>query len=66
MRFLSWFIWVPFLVAVSVFAISNRDFIQIDLWPTDYTVEMPLTLFGFVIFVFGYLLGYIISKINSL
>lgn len=34
----------PFLLIIVVFALSNRQPAQLGLWPTDYSVTVPLAL----------------------
>lgn len=35
---------VPLLLLVVLFALSNREPVRLGLWPTDYAVQMPLSL----------------------
>jgi len=58
-KFFAWVIGLPVIVAAAFFAISNQDPVMLDLWPTEYDVEMPLfwavlgaVLIGFIIGVF--------------
>ena len=55
MKRLSWIVTLPITLVVVVFAVSNRDEVAINLWPTglDLTVPffkdiaIPLSLKGF-------------------
>jgi lipopolysaccharide assembly protein A len=35
---------LPLLLLVVVFALSNREPVRLGLWPTDYTLVLPLSL----------------------
>jgi uncharacterized integral membrane protein len=51
---------LPFLVVLVIFALSNRQTVDVGFWPLDYGVEAPLSvavLVGMALaFVFGGLL----------
>jgi len=34
----------PFLLLLVLFALSNRAAVHLGLWPTDYGLELPLSL----------------------
>ena len=34
---------VPLLALLVLFALSNRQMVQIGLWPTDYVQDLPLS-----------------------
>ncbi len=35
---------LPFLLLLILFALSNRTPVHLGLWPTDYALELPLSL----------------------
>ena len=35
---------IPLLVLLIAFALSNQQMVQIGLWPTDISVEVPLSV----------------------
>ena len=41
---LRFLILMPFLVLLIAFALSNPKPVPLGLWPTDYTVEVPVSL----------------------
>jgi putative membrane protein len=47
----------PFLLVMVLFALSNPQHINIGLWPTDLTVEAPLSLVVLVGLGFGFFFG---------
>ena len=64
MKFLSWFprilatlIGVLGMIVVVSFALSNRQRVQLDLWPFDLQIEPHLILLLGVTFLFGFLTG---------
>ena len=54
---LRWSIAIPFLVVMVVFALSNRDPVSLSLFPTDISVEMPLSLAILAGMGIGFFLG---------
>jgi len=34
----------PVLIVLVVFALSNRQVVQLGLWPTDIMIELPLSI----------------------
>ncbi len=53
---------LPFLLIIVLFALSNQQVVQLTLWPTDFQVEMPLSLaalaLAFVFFLVGALMAW--------
>lgn len=53
---------VPFLLVIVLFALSNQQAQRFSLWPTDLSVELPLSLavlgVALVFFVAGGLLAW--------
>jgi lipopolysaccharide assembly protein A len=47
----------PFILLLVVFALSNRQMAQLGLWPTDVSVELPLSLAILVPAAIAFLLG---------
>jgi putative membrane protein len=44
MRLLRWVIAAPFLLLLVLFALSNTAPVKLGLWPTDYAIELPLSV----------------------
>lgn len=65
MRFIKWLLSIPFVLMGVIFAFNSPSSISLDLWPSEYALHMPLTLFAFIIFAFGYFAGYISRSINN-
>jgi uncharacterized integral membrane protein len=64
-RRFAWIITVPVTIVVVVFAVSNRDFVTLDLWPFELTYSMPLFALVLICLVVGFLLGAFIMWISS-
>lgn len=43
-RYLRWILVVPPLLLLALFVGSNRQTVELGLWPTDYVIPMPLAL----------------------
>ena len=54
MRFL---IAVPLLLLLVLFALSNRAPVPLRLWPTDFAIEVPLSLAVLLAMGLAFLLG---------
>jgi len=53
----SWLLTVPLTVLVVVFAVANRSFIPLDLWPFALEVRIPVFLLVLGSLLFGFLIG---------
>ncbi len=53
----------PFIIVLVAFALSNTDPVRLGLWPTDLSVEMPLSIailgFSAVFFFLGALITWL-------
>ena len=53
---------IPLLVILVVFALSNKQAVQLGLWPTDIQVEVPVSLavlgIAGLFFLFGALVAW--------
>lgn len=53
---------LPFLLLIVLFALSNKQTVQLTLWPTDFQLDMPLSLaalgLAFVFFLAGALMAW--------
>ena len=57
MKFLFWCLFIPFAVAVTVFAVNNRGETVIDLTPAPYTLTAPLYLMVLLPALAGFIAG---------
>lgn len=56
-RLLSWIILTPLAVVIVVFAVSNRGFVVVELWPLPFTWGLPL----FLVVLAGALAGFVLG-----
>ena len=53
---------LPFLLVIVLFALSNKQTVELTLWPTDFQLDMPLSLaalsLAFVFFLAGALMSW--------
>jgi uncharacterized integral membrane protein len=66
MRFLSWLITLPVIVLCVLFAVSNRQEVNLDLWPTGYVLTAPLYLISLGCLVLGFFSGALIFWLGGL
>lgn len=50
----------PFILIIVVFALSNRQGVQLGLWPTDVSIEVPLALAILAPAAIAFLLGAVV------
>jgi uncharacterized integral membrane protein len=55
----SWILTLPLTVVVIVFAVANRDFVPLDLWPFEVALELPV----FVLVLGSLLVGFVIGAL---
>ena len=48
---------LPFLLFILLFALSNREMVQIALWPTDWSVDLMLSVVVLGAAAIAFLLG---------
>ncbi len=57
---------LPFLLLLVVFALSNEGTVQLGLWPTDLSVDAPLSLAVLGAAALFFILGAVVVWIGSL
>jgi uncharacterized integral membrane protein len=57
---------VLFLLVLTVFALSNAEPVQLGIWPTDYTVQVPVSVAVLVGAGIAFLLGGLLVWIGEL
>jgi putative membrane protein len=67
-RFLTiWLIWIPLLVIMVVFALSNREFVRLEFFPLGpLPFDMPLSVVALIALGVGYFLGGLRVRIAEL
>ncbi len=56
----------PFLLLLVLFTLTNAGTVQLGLWPTDLSVEAPLSVTVLAVSAVFFLLGAIVVGISSL
>ena len=54
---MRWLVGIPLLLLMILFALSNTDPVRIGLFPTDLSIEMPLSVAILAAMGIGFLLG---------
>ncbi len=54
---MRWIITLPLALILVIFAINNRNIIELSLWPFYYTIHWPLYVFLYISLIVGFLLG---------
>lgn len=55
--FLRWVFWIPGLFLLVLFALSNTESVRIGLFPTDLSIELPLSVAILAAMGLGFFLG---------
>jgi putative membrane protein len=66
MRLLRLLIAAPFLLLLVLFALSNTAAVRLTLWPTDLSLEWPLSAAILAAAALAFLLGGLLVWINEL
>ncbi|MCF8479739.1 MAG: LapA family protein [Rhodospirillum sp.] len=56
-KLVFWLIGLPLAVVAAVFAVNNRDAVSVSLWPTPFSVDLPLYLLCLGALVIGLVVG---------
>ena len=57
MRLIHWILVPPATVATVLFAVSNRQQTEIQLWPLPYAIDLPVYIIALGPLVAGFLMG---------
>ena len=58
MRRFAWIVTLPLIAIVAVFAVDNRQAIELELWPLPWALPaIPLYLLTLGLVLFGFILG---------
>jgi len=60
-KLFKWILTIPFVVFLIIFSVSNKQFLEISLWPISGLVEIPVYFFSLGILLSGFVFGYIIG-----
>jgi uncharacterized integral membrane protein len=57
---------LPLLILLVLFALSNTTPVRLGLWPSDYTVQLPLSLTVLVAMAIAFLAGCVTVWVSEL
>jgi uncharacterized integral membrane protein len=61
MRRFAWIVTLPIIAVVALFAVDNRQAIELDLWPLPWALPpVPLFLLTLLLVLFGFALGVLV------
>jgi len=63
MKVLYWFILPLFMVLLADFAVSNREAVDIGLWPLVHVIQLPLYLLVLLALACGFIVGELVAWI---
>lgn len=65
MRLINWIVTVPVALLAISFAASNRDVVDVSLWPLPFEIPLPVAAIGFIGVFLGFILGGIASWLSA-
>jgi len=60
-----WPITAPLALILIVFAVNNRHFVDVSLWPLDFIMRLPLFVLVFIGVFAGFLAGAMVAWVSS-
>jgi len=57
---------LPLLLLLVLFALSNREPVRLGIWPTDYALQVPVSLAVLVGMAIAFLLGGLLVWLSAL
>ncbi len=61
MKFIFWIVLLVVAVVFIAFSVTNRSVVTVDLWPSPYSIDMPLFGVALVALFIGFIWGGIIA-----
>jgi uncharacterized integral membrane protein len=56
----------PFLLFIVLFAVSNQHPVRLGLWPTEFSIEVPVSLAVLVAMAVAFLFGALMLWVSTL
>ncbi len=56
-RFFFWLLFAPIAIICAVFAVENREAVKLSLWPTPFSIDIPLFLMVLGALAIGLVIG---------
>lgn len=57
MKHVSWILTIPLTALLVAFAVANREFVAVDLWPFDLALPLPVFVLVLGSLVIGFFIG---------
>jgi len=64
-KHIRWILTVPLTVVVIAFAVANREFVPIDLWPLEVALELPVFVLVLGSMLAGFLIGALVMWLSA-
>jgi uncharacterized integral membrane protein len=61
----SWILTLPLTLVIIVFAVANRHFVPLDLWPFEVAVETPVFVLVLGSMLIGFLTGALVMWLSG-
>ena len=61
MKLIYWFIAGPLIAVTVLFALSNREFVQLAIWPLPFSVDAPVYLVALGGLAVGFFAGGVVA-----
>jgi uncharacterized integral membrane protein len=65
MKVLYWLVAAPLMLLAVLFAVTNRDVIELGLWPLPWVVSAPVYVIALIALAVGFLAGAIVVWISG-
>lgn len=65
MKHFSWILTLPLTIVVIAFAVANREFVPLDLWPFEIAVPLPVFVLVLGSMFIGFLIGALTMWLSS-
>jgi len=61
----SWILTLPLTLVIVVFAVANRHFVPLDLWPFEVAVDVPVFVLVLGSVLIGFLTGALVMWLSG-
>lgn len=65
MRLVHWLVTLPVTIVLVVFAISNRQAVEVDFWPLPIVIETRVFLVVLLALLVGFLIGELVAWLGG-
>lgn len=65
MKHVSWILTIPLTALLVAFAVANREFVAIDLWPFEFALPLPIFVLVLGSLVIGFFIGAAVAWLST-